>query len=301
VGATIVLAAAALHRAHPAPVRPLSVEELLVLAQRERAGALPPTDVLILGDSSALMDVDPVALGEDLGHAHVESLATLAWVGPAGYAHILRQVLATQRPARIVILMNGTGLQQEEAIYAGTGYEAMVLSDLPGPGYARRQQLAADVRDGLFLESMQSVVDFPLPGSYGRTYGTPDDLVTYIRQHQGGLVDPNHYSGKRQEYVFRLSEATASRLATLREALALAAPSRVSFGITPVPDNEVGARTAESRAAVLAGVGRALDLPDDALLDLPLSMFDADFATSSHLGGAARRVFTELVARAVAR
>jgi hypothetical protein len=297
VAALIVGAAAWVHGHRPRQELPPSVETLIVIAQRERAVALPPTDVLVVGDSSALMGVDPVALGARIGDRHVESLAVLAWVGPAGYAALLDRVLAKQHPGTVVVLMNAAGLELSEEVYDSTGYEAMVLRDLPGP--ERQQRQLADVGDGLFFEVIQPAVDFWLPGSFGRTYGTPEDFVAFIRGHQGAAIDPNRYDYHGRTVTFRLSEATERRMAALRDALTRTLPATVRFGVTPVPESEVRADSSQSRAPTIEAARTALGLARDATLDLPLALPDADFATPTHLGPPGRGPFVEALAKAL--
>jgi hypothetical protein len=72
------------------PVPPSqSLENVIVEAQIARAQAGRAVDLLIVGDSSALMGIDAPVLGAKLGGARVESLALFGSVGPAGYAALL--------------------------------------------------------------------------------------------------------------------------------------------------------------------------------------------------------------------
>jgi hypothetical protein len=297
VAGALVAAAAWVHARGSRSALPPAVETVIVTTQLERAVALPPTDVLVVGDSSALMGVDPVALGAELGGRHVELLATLTWVGPAGYAALVDRVFSKQHPGTIVVLM--VALSLDENFYRATGYEAMVLQDLRGPARIPRQ--LADFGDGLFLEVVQPAVDFWLPGTFGRRYGTPEDLAAFIRGHQGACIDPNHYVPPGRTISFQLSEATERRMTVLGDTLARALPATAHFGMTPLPESEVGVDTAESRARTIVAARTALRLAREAVLDLPLALPDADFATSGHLGASGRGPFTAALASALSR
>jgi hypothetical protein len=73
-----------------APARePATIEDILISEQVRRAHELRGSiDVVILGDSSALMGIDPVELSRLFG-GRVESLALFGSTGPGAYGELL--------------------------------------------------------------------------------------------------------------------------------------------------------------------------------------------------------------------
>src|SRR5215813_573698 len=73
--AGLLVAAGFLARPESGHAARRDLESIVIEGQIERARTIPEADVLILGDSSALMGIDADDLGRELGGKRVESLA----------------------------------------------------------------------------------------------------------------------------------------------------------------------------------------------------------------------------------
>jgi hypothetical protein len=237
-----------------------------------------------------------VALGERLGGRRVESLAMLAWVSPAGFASVLERASSRGAAGTVLVLMNGESLRLPEATFAATGYEKMVLEGAPAPRFGPLRQAVSDVRGGLFHDVIRRAVAFPLPGTYGRAYGGPDELAEALAASHGGVVDPNRYKPQAGEYLFEVSDPVSRRLLVLRDAIRHCGAGRTRLGLTPIPEGRVGPRTVESRRGVLERLRRQLGLPVEAIVETPVALPDSMFATATHLAAPGRAKFTAAVA-----
>lgn len=175
-------------RAHPY-LQPVSdLETMIVEEQIERAKTINEADVIVIGDSSALMGVDATLLGNLMGGKRVENLSTLAWVGAKGYAHLLE--MYSRRGLRVrtvVLLMHGLSLNRPEG--AGwDGWEDMVVKEsIPrelakNPYEGFRSELSTFLFGRLFA--------LPMPAVWGRYYGTHLEVADAIRTDHGSIYEP---------------------------------------------------------------------------------------------------------------
>src|SRR5262249_10896082 len=140
------------------------------------------------------------------------------------------------------------------------------------------------------------LLDLPLPGSFGRSYGRPADLAAALRLGHGTLVDPNALvRSPADPFRFRLSGAVAARLDAFASTCARLGVGKLFVVIAPIPESRVGAETLTTRAAAATAVAERLE--GAVLLPLPASMPDADFASLTHLNAAGRARYTALLAR----
>lgn len=290
VALVILVLAWAWDRRHPLE-NPNIVESVIVAEQIERARTIPRADVLILGDSSALMGVDAGALGRLLGR-RVESLATLAWVGPAGYARLIADYAARNSLPALIFLFNPAALSVTEAAFETNGYEREVLET---PQRAGASVLDA-ARYSLYVHAIMRAVVLPLPGVYGKEYGWPDRLAARLRDHHGSLVDPNVLK-EEVPATFAIGQPFARRLPSLRDAIVAARPEHVYLALTPIAATGVSPEIVASRLAVSTTLAIRLGLsPSDTLLPLPPSLPKELFAVWTHLSAAGQRRYTEELA-----
>ena len=295
VAAALLAGAGLLVRAETGPLPRRDLESIVVEGQMARARTIPDADVLILGDSSALMGIDADQLGRELGGKRVESLATIGFVGPAGFAHLLDETAtAGHHFGTVVLVLHGVSLALDERVFGRLGFEAMA------EGHEKRGRWPTWVRDAIYDRWVATVLDLPLPGSFGRSYGRPADLAAALREHHGSLVDPNTFARSTSEpFRFQLSPAVATRLDAFASTWARRGTGKLLLLITPIPESRVGPDTLETRATTAAEVqerlGGATQLP------LPASMPDADFASLTHLDAEGRARYTALLARELER
>ncbi len=278
-------------RRHPME-NPNVAERVIVAEQIERARTMGPADILILGDSSALMGVDAGRLGQLLGR-RVESLATLAWVGPAGYARLLSEYSSRTPVPVLVFLFNPVALLITDAAFQKFGYEREVLGT--------PQRLGASfleaARYSLYVHVIMRLVVLPLPGLYGREYGWPPRLGARLREHHGSLVDPNIFKDEPAAAAFVIGQPFARRLPLLRDAIVAARARNVYLALTPIPSTGVSPDVDASRLAASTSIATQLGLSaKDALLPLPTSLPSEMFAVSTHLAAAGQIRYTETLA-----
>jgi hypothetical protein len=283
-------AAEAYARLSPPRVLPTGIESTVVAEQMARARSLGDVDILTIGDSSALMDVDQRQLRAALGGTRAESLATVGWVGPAGYGQLLDRFRdGGGRASTVLVLMHGATLKVEERTYSETGMEAAVLERSARPD---RLLLA---RERLWQAWSTDAIDFPLPGVYGHVYGGARLLARALHEGAGSLIDPNAPldGGGLEPFRYALSDAFAKRLPALGAALRRGSWN-VVCAVTPIPASMEDDESRRTRQRVVRTLVEALGCR---ALELPSQLPDRWFATTTHLSVAGRGEYTRQLAR----
>lgn len=281
---------------HP-PITTYPIENVILSGQIERARTIKNADLLIIGDSSALMGIDAVMLGRILSGKRVESLASIGLVGPRGYAkflNIYRQSHGGTLPV-VVVLMHPSTLTLNERDFKKNNFEKPFL-DKTIPLLSAR-----GIRDNIFYNGIKKILIFPLPGSYGRYYGFENKLRKSLLLHNGSLVDPNVFQpgDSTNCYKYLLSDAMKKRMPALRKELKRPKTGAVYWGITPMPKSHGCEETSKQVEAIAASVEALMGQPAGNTLKLPDFLNDDLFANGTHLNEEGRNVYTKTLAKAL--
>lgn len=276
------------------------MDRTLLVHQVEATRASPDATVLLLGDSSCLMDVAADELSLQIGQSAL-NLGTLSYLDVQAYAQLLRHYVTHHaQPLRAVVLL----MHPEALRRAGPEeYHVRLLDSLlhetdlvPRTGFHPRllHWLGLDLFRNRIL---CRVLPTPLAGAYGRHYGFSTDLEKFLSQHRGSLVEPDRQPF-RGNAEYRLSKTLEPGSRLFRRDVPPAVTLLV--GITPVPAGFAGRDYPALRDEMLAQWGRWLQV--DALLDgLPATLPDKAFAKSTHLTADGARRYTELLAAELKR
>lgn len=311
----------------PRPWPALDMDRVVLLHQAEASRSAAAADLVLVGDSSCLMNVDAVRLGERLG-LEVLNLGTLSYVDLETQGRLLATFAATHpgQPKAAVLLLHPHRLR----LRPGDRYHTEVLqSHLEGRATSTALGGSGRLGRWLGLESwrervLSRVLPWPLHGAYRAKYGFTHDLWRYLEANRGSAVDPNRYEAResRGGAEYRLAPGLEAESRALRR---LVPENTVLWaGVTPVPADEVlvasasVARPAGDRdptglagaPASLAGSGMGKALldgwsewlkPVEALDGLPFVLPSDWFASSTHLNAAGRERYTDLLAEALRR
>jgi hypothetical protein len=272
-----------------------------VAEQLRRAATLPPQDLIFVGDSSCLMGIDVPALRRALPGRRIESLCTIGYVGPAGYARMIEAAAARGAPGLLVLVLHPAQFQRDPRWEPWAAFGMPGAQDALPPG-------AMDALDHVRLAWLSPVLYTPLPGPYARYYGGEAALARTLVRRGGSLIDPA--AGLRAASAATPPAPTAKvaaagpvsyarnpafemALATLRPVLAAFGPERVRLLIAPVPDTHHGPGAETARAAAARDIADRLGLPPTSILPTPATLPAADFSTPTHLHRRGARLFTD--------
>lgn len=283
----------------PAPRPTLDVDRTLLIQKAEASRSPQDAEIVLLGDSSCLMDVSAPQLTRLLGRP-VLNLGTLSYLNLSANARLLRNYTQAN-PGRLraaVVLMNPEALRLP---HVDEWQNVALRSFLDGADFRLRRGLPDAIAGVLGVHIFQGrllarALPRPLPGSFGRQYGFSDDLERYLVQNRGSALDPESKpAAGRAEY--RLASSLQSASAVVRAAVPPGA--KLFVGITPLPRQFAGPAYPARQAEILREWGGWLKA-DGALTNLPSVLPDNLFAQKTHLNEAGQRAYTEHLAQALA-
>jgi len=286
----------------PPPRPALDLDRTILVHQAEAAQSPQQAEVVLLGDSSCLMNVMAGQLTSELGHP-VLNLGTLSYLGLATQTVLLKEFVRANpgRLRTVVLLMHPEALRRvsgDEESY----HNAVVDGFLAGRDHCPASGLGGRISCGLGLESFRArvlsrLIPSPLPATndYGRAYRFTSGLEQFMVQHRGSLVEPaqRSFTGNPE---YRL----AAGLEKQSRALAAAIPPGVllSAGITPVPASFVEPDFTQQHAFMLTEWSQWLGAVP---LKLPATMPDENFGRVTHLNASGARSYTRLLAQSLAK
>ena len=281
----------------PAPRPTLDVDRTILIHQIEAASQPQDAQIVLLGDSSCLMDVDAAALTERLGRA-VLNLGTLSYLDLSAQAALLQRFTQANpgRLRRVVLLLHPEALRRPtpEPYYTKLFRSLLEQRESPAPTVHGRRLARWLGLETLRERVVARLVPTPLPGAYGRRYGFSRELEAYLQAHRGSAIDPTTrpFEGSAE---YRLAPTWQAACRRFRSSL----PSgvRVAVGITPVPTGFALRDYRDTRARMLRQLAAWLDA--EALESLPPVLPDAWFASVTHLNARGVPHYTTALAAAL--
>ena len=287
-------------RVLPRPRPALDMDRTILIHQAEASRTPQDADVILIGDSSCMMDVSARELSRALSR-QVLNLGTLSYLDLPAFAAMVREYAAVNpgRLRTVVLLCHPEFLRRQEPIAAHVrtltnyfaGADTYDLATWPG-------RLHCWLGIEVFRERILTrIVPVPLPREFSRFYGfSNQELWRYLSDRVGSAVDPRLFrlqSGQGNA-EYRLAANLEMESAAFRSAI----PTGVQLlvGITPAPKSFVLPNYDQKYQRMLADWSRWLKA-DGALAALPATLPDESFATTTHLNEAGARAYTELVTR----
>lgn len=283
----------------PGPWPALDVDRTILTHQVNASRTPQDADIVLIGDSSCLMDVSALELDRQFGREHRPiNLATSMYTGLGGYASMLsRYGEVNPGRTRLVILL--VHPEMLRGIAPPSDY-LLFLSDLYAGADPREPGSFYSQVRGLFglniLENrLLARCPLPLPGEYGRDYGFNLNLYAYMDRERGSASDPHCYvpAPGQGDAEYRLAPALEPEALSFRAAMPPGA--RLLVGLTPVPESFATAGHAAKSRQILLQWGRWLQA--DCLSNLPATIPDALFASPTHLNRQGTATYTVLLAK----
>ncbi|MCP5522826.1 MAG: hypothetical protein H7A46_14905 [Verrucomicrobiales bacterium] len=285
----------------PAPRPAIDMDRTILIHQAEASRKPHAASVVLIGDSSCLMDVVATNLSRTLGQP-VLNLATLSYLDLPTHGRLLHEY-ATANPdalKTVVLLMHPESLR----LAAVPDYFRLQIEDfLAGRDSPPPRTVAGRLEEALALPQLRGrllsrALPWPLPGAFGGYYGFASALEAAMDRAAGSAVDPNRFDPAEArgsaEYQLRPRFENESR--RFREQLPEGV--RLLVGITPVPasyalpDHEARCRQMLEQWIAWLGDGTILE-------GLPATLPDNQFAGVTHLNAKGREDYTERLAAAL--
>jgi hypothetical protein len=298
IGFAVILRLSAICGILPRPWPALDVEHTVLTHQALASQATNQAATLLIGDSSCLMDVMCDELEGQNGHGRrAVNLGTFMYLGFDGYAAMLSRYASANhgRLHTVVVLVHPEMLRGFTPVPQYTRFVSTVYA---GEDYGDSASALGQLRGMLGLDVLQSRLlsrtPQPLPKEYGYFYGFNLDLYSFMDRHSGSALDPHEYRpGSGQGNAeYRL----ANTLEPGCRALKAAVPPDVELvvGLTPIPESfappDYKRRWIQLSERWSQWIGA-----DRVLTNLPATLPDSMFASTTHLRQQGAREYTRLL------
>jgi hypothetical protein len=282
----------------PSPRPALDVDRTILVHQADAARMDQAVDLVLIGDSSCLMNVSASTLGEQLSK-RVLNLGTLSYLDLNSYGELLSAAAtANRRTLQTVVL-----LMHPEALRRTTpepSYENLLRSYLQredSPAGAKSYERTAHLL-GLetFRTRIWSRMPIPLPGAFGQEYGFTHDLERALTRNSGSAADPDQrpFEGDA-DYRLAPQLEKASQLFRQRVPAGL----QLLVGITPAPEGFVRPAYRSKVYPRMLSQWSTWLRADAALTNLPPTMPDGCFAKVTHLNRQGIAQYTKVIAESL--
>ena len=283
----------------PQPWPALDMDHTIITHQAEASRTPSQANVLLIGDSSCLMDVSAKQLGTDLGdNRGAINLGSIMYLGLNGYVSMLSRYVETnpERLRTVVLLLHPEMLRGIEPVSA---YWRFLMDYYAGVDSGDTITVQGQLRGFFGLDILRNRVlsrtPIPLPKAFGHYYGFNLDLNRFMEQHHGSVVDPHQYASApgQGNAEYRLSPSEEMRNGFMALKAAVPKGAKLLVGITPIPESFAAPGYAKRNKEILIEWSQLMEAT---ALDIPPTMPDTDFATTTHLNESGSRRFTSMLA-----
>ena len=288
---------AALHCV-PRPRPTLDVDRTILTHKIDASQSRSDAEIVLMGDSSCLMDVDARQLSQELGKP-VLNLGTLSYLGLESQAALLRELLRRneRRVKTVVLLMHPEALR---LVSPGPYHTRFLDSQIRGEDFFLPARPRDYVSHFLGFEIFRGrllarIIPTPLGGPFGRRYGFSSDLERYLTEHRGSVIEPDH-----QKLNGSAEYRLAPQFQNASHAFRSAVPANIKLlvGITPVPESFAGRHYPQTRGQLLTQWQSWLRA-DAVLTNLPPTLPDHLFTKTTHLAEEGMRTYTSALTKAL--
>lgn len=273
-----------------------SYDELFVNQQIKRIQHGERGDIVIFGDSSGLMGIDPRILEKELGHT-VQNFCTLAYAGPESYATMLEEYLKRNpKPELVILAFHPIQLGRDKQ---WDGWPKIIKESFNKSS----DRICWDKKIGNFLDTVlyESMLYIPLKGGYGGYYGSPKAVEKAMDQDHGSLIDPSvlypQPSTPRpaRTELKGMTEAYRASLEILKNVVEKHGLDTLVLVRTPLPEHLLYDRARIDEA--YQEVGTTLGVKKNKLLlDELSSMPSHYFSSRTHLNRYGKKEFSRMLA-----
>lgn len=283
----------------PSPKPIVDVDRTILCHQAEASRTQQTADLLLVGDSSCLMDIDASQL-QLPGGRQALNLGTLSYLTLTDHAALIRH-FSEANPGQlktVVLLMHPETLRISATsdFHRNTLYAYYAERDLPNPNapFITREMGAGIFRDRLLSRALPTA----LPGAYGQMYGFNFNLWDYLSEHRGSAVDPRQFTEAMAQRDIEWGIPTRAEAGAKSFRRHLPAGVKLIAGLTPLPEAFAGSHLERTRHSMLsqwaAWVGA-----DAVLLQLPTTLPNSEFASPTHLNARGQQRYTIELSRAL--
>lgn len=257
-------------------------------------------DILLIGDSSCLMNIDASIVSEHLG-VKVLNLGTVSFLNIDMFGQLLQRYFesSTKRPSAVVLVTHPDFLRRSSPSRSHVAWMEHYLAGRDDLSRKRTwksvdQWLGAHIFQGRILKFLPR----PLSVEFGNQFGFTRDLEAYMYEHGGSALDPRTLDpeklGGSREY--RISPPNRKAASAFSQSIPEDVKLYVAF--SPLPDGFMNPNLTEDLNQIRVEWTSVLKA-ERPLITLPTSMPNDHFASKTHLAPSAVDSYSKTFATAL--
>ncbi len=288
----------------PAPSRAFDPGCAILAHQAYAARLSSSAKVVLLGDSSCMMDVDARSLSVALpGQPEVLNLGLISWLSFETYGELLADFREHNpgRPQTVVLLVAPLKLsldriEDQEGIWDEIRNFASNTRLAQAPLNTENWVGGRILRENLLSHVLPTPL--PNPGEARASFGFSSEVDWFMTARCGSMIDFGTFTAPKRR--MKLNWGTNPGLDTACREFRSKMPQgvRLIIGLTPSPESQVTAELLQRRQQMLKQWAASIE-PDSVLSNLPATLPDVFFANLGHLNAAGQKQYTKLLARAL--
>lgn len=288
----------------PAPSRAFDPGRAILAHQAYAARLSSSANVVLLGDSSCMMDVDARSLSSALpGQPEVLNLGLISWLSFETYGELLADFHKHNpgRPQTVVLLVAPLKLsldrmENQEGIWDEIWNLAGNTGLPQAPPNTENWVGVRVLRENLLSHVLATPL--PNPGEARASFGFSSEVDWFMTAGCGSMLDFGSFTAPKRR--MKLNWGINPGLETACREFRAKMPQRVKLiiGLTPAPKSQVTAELLQQRQEMLKQWAASIE-PDSVLTNLPATLPDVFFANLGHLNAAGQKQYTKLLARAL--
>ena len=309
-----------------------TLDDVILAEKRRMSRSKSSADTVLIGDSSCLMDVSFDEIKRACPGLNCCNLGTLSTLGLPRFSALLQSFLRAQglvdgiqpavargsgsvepglRPKLVVVLLSPemvrTAYQpvtrpvsqiQEQQRRRLAAQKSRVRATFDPSHWLRAADTLTAV-SRIRAEVADALLEHPLPGHWGQIYGSLSGACRYLVLHAGCAIDPSE-RGESPIAPPLKSAVLSPWFASQCEDFGKVLPPgiQLAVGLTPIPQSEAGPGYPQLCRKVVMELKEALRA-DAGLTNLPPTLPDHYFATSTHLNELGARQYSHYLGRAL--
>ncbi len=273
------------------------MDRAIMATQTDLAATQSNADIVLIGDSSCLMNLD-AALISSLSGKKVVNLGTVSFLNMEVFGTLLKRYMESQEhpPSKVILMTHPDFLRRASASRMHVEWIEHYMKGLDyWSGSTSWKSVGRYMGVHLIQGRLLSWLPRPLKAEFGSLFGFTKDLERYMKQHHGSALDPRSLQSEdlKGSREYRISTANMRHAESFKSILPV--DTDLLVALSPLPEGFVDA-SLQSELPELRSQWSASLKADTIIQMLPLTMPDADFASKTHLTPKANQTYSKRLA-----
>jgi len=277
----------------PKPSPKLDVDRVIISNKVKLSKSEKNADILLIGDSSCLMNIDANKL-TDISGKKTYNLGTISYLDFESYGDLLSNALINNdNPVSLVCLFihpeflrRATPSNTHIEFFKSCNNDVQVFnSNIDNLIYSL-------LNLNIFKDTFRGRIPNPLKNKFRQYYGFTTSLDSYLSDHNGSAIDPRVFDST-EDHGNILYKITDKKINQLIKFTSIIPPDcKFVLCLTPVPSEITGMSYSSTMQSIIEKIRNNGKVEN--ILQMPFTLPAKDFATKTHLNSKSRTMYTDM-------